>query len=577
MTTTPKATRFHIRRPQPPAPRPDTPSAGMFDTQEDGFGDVDFRGPAPGASAATAPAASATVLKVPRATSDEDVEAIAAIAAEGLTGRQLRRARMVADKHRVVARSDYEAIYLLRRAGIDPFSRASLLDMVRAGVGPDPDGSTETPTEDLAATAAPEPDGTAPTSRALAALPGDVVRLPQKMQPIRVPSTEQRAEVNQAAEILRMQEDIARRRRRKLALLAARMFVFVFLPTLLAGWYYYAIATPLYATKSAFVIQQAGPSGGGALGGLFSGTALAKSEDSVNVQDYLQSREAMARLEKDVGFRSHFQDEKIDLLQRLPPGASLEKAYRVYKKFVKISYDPTEGIIRMEVVAADPVVASAWSEQLISYAEEQVDHLTQRMREDQMEDALASHEEAKTALKTAQRTLIELQENFKVLSSEAEVGMLTAQISQMEGQVTQERLSLAQMESNENPNQARMDPVKRRIATLETQIAALRAKMTEGSVGSESLAQVQGELLMAQADVQTRQLILAQTLQSMEVARTEANRQVRYLSVSVNPTITDEPAYPRAFENTLVTMLILLGIYLMVSMTAAILREQVTA
>ncbi len=566
MTTTPKATRFHIRRPQPPAPRPEPAASQLFDNQEDGFGDTDFRSPPP--QAETAGTAAATAMKIPRDAPGEDVEAIAAIAAEGLTGRQLRRARMVAEKHKVVARSDYEAIYLLRRAGIDPFSRASLLDMVSMGA---------TPAPEPAPAVAPQEAPMLQTGRSLTALPGDVVRLPQKVQPIRAPSTEQRAEVNQAAEILRMQQDIARRRRRKLALLAARMFVFVFLPTFLAGWYYYQIATPLYATKSAFVIQQAGPSGGGGLGGLFSGTAMAKSEDSVNVQDYLQSREAMLRLEKDVGFRSHFQNEEIDALQRLPADASLEKAYRIYKKFVKISYDPTEGIIRMEVVAADPQTASAWSEQLINYAEEQVDHLTQRMREDQMEDALASHEEATTSLQTAQRKLIDLQEKFKILSSEAEVGLLTAQISGLENQLTQERLSLAQMEANENPNEARMDPVKRRIATLETQIAALRAKMTEGSVGTESLAQVQGEFLMAQADVQTRQLILAQTLQSMEVARTEANRQVRYLSVSVNPTPTDEPAYPRAFENTLVAMLILLGIYLMVSMTAAILREQVSA
>jgi capsular polysaccharide transport system permease protein len=173
--------------------------------------------------------------------------------------------------------------------------------------------------------------------------------------------------------------------------------------------------------------------------------------------------------------------------------------------------------------------------------------------------------------------LIDLQEKFQVVSSEAEVGLLTAQIATLESQLTQERLSIAQMEANENPNQARMEPIKRRIATLESQVLILRGKMTEGSAGGESLARIQGELLVAQADVQTRQLMLAQSLQSMETSRTEANRQVRYLSVSVSPTATDEPAYPRAFENTLVAMLILLGIYLMVSMTAAILREQVSA
>ena len=71
--------------------------------------------------------------------------------------------------------------------------------------------------------------------------------------------------------------------------------------------------------------------------------------------------------------------------------------------------------------------------------------------------------------------------------------------------------------------------------------------------------------------------MLAQSLQAMETARVEANRQTRYLSVAVAPVAPDEAAYPRAFENTLVVMLIFAGIYLMVSMTVAILREQVSA
>ena len=101
--------------------------------------------------------------------------------------------------------------------------------------------------------------------------------------------------------------------------------------------------------------------------------------------------------------------------------------------------------------------------------------------------------------------------------------------------------------------------------------------MTMGGTAESSLAEIQSELQIAQAELSTRQLLLAQALQSMETSRIEANRQVRYLSLAVKPTPTDAPAYPRAFENTMVTLLIMLGIYLMVSMTAAILREQVSA
>lgn len=587
MTTNPKAARYNTRRVERPVPSDAGDSGLPFDTQEDGFGNLDFRRPEdrpPATAASTAEAGAAdpapeavpeadvpeaAIPPVRKAETPEEIAAVnAAIAAEGLTSRELRRALLVAQRNRLNVSSELDAVRLLREAGVDPFSRASILRIVapEPATGPAPLAGPDP----LAAPAA--------TGRELARLPGDTVQLPNKVKPAQLPSTEQRAEVNQAAEILRMQQDISRRRRRRLALLGARLFAFVLLPTFLAGWYFYVIATPMYSVRSEFVIQQAGPaSSGGSLGGLFSGTAFATSQDSIAVQGYLQSREAMGRLDADLGFRAHFQGENIDPLQRLDKDASLEAAYKVYKRFLKISFDTTEGVIRMDVIAADPELAAAWSRQLITYAEGQVDHLTQRLRADQMRDAQAGYDSAQKALLESQHKLIELQEKFKIISSDAEVGLIVSQIATLETQITQERLSLAQMESNPEPNQARMEPIKRRITTLEAEVAELRAKLTEDDPDSTSLADVQGQLMVAQSDLQTRQMMLAQALQSMETARVEANRQVRYLSQSVSPIPPDEPTYPRAFENTLVTMLILLGIYLMVSMTAAILREQVSS
>ena len=521
------------------------------DVVDDGFGSAPF------------PTASEQVVAMMDASSPQATGSAAAdldqIRKEGLTGRQLRMARRMAQKYGLPATSDFDAVRLLRAAGIDPFQKTTIMEMITAEEGAGGGGAE-------------------PPSRALTVSPGgDGVQLPQTIKPIKVPSTEVRAEQSHLADIQRIQKDLAKRRRRRSALLMARLFFFVFLPTLLAGWYYYVVATPLYATKAEFVIQQADPAGAQGMGGLLSGTQFATSQDSIAVQGYLQSRDAMMRLDADKGFIQHFAQESIDPIQRLTPDATREAAYKLYKRNVKIAYDPTEGIIKMEVIAADPEVSAEFSQALIGYAEEQVDHLTQRLREDQMQGAREAYELAEAAMLTAQRKVVDLQEQFKILSSEVEVSLITAQIGQLETQLSQDRLSLAQMESNTRPNAARMEPVKRRIATLESEIATLRSRLTEGPEGGKSLAQVQSELLVAQADVQTRQLLLAQSLQSMETARTDANRQVRYLSLSVSPIPPDEATYPRAFENTMVALLIFAGIYLMVSMTAAILREQVSA
>ena len=531
--------------------------AFMPDPDDDGFGGQSF------ATARRAPAAANDIAAPMNGANAQNAapQDMDTIRREGLTGRQLRMARRMALKHGLPATSDFDAVRLLRQSGIDPFQRSSVLELVASNrVDQDDDD-----------------DGGAPPSRALTLSTGDGVRLPQIIKPIQVPSTEMRAEESHIAEVGRIQRDMMARRRRKQALLLARMAMFVFLPTFLAGWYYFLVATPLYSAHTEFLIQQSEPAAQAGLGSLLRGSPIATSQDSVAVQGYLQSPEAMERLDLDQGFRKHFSNPAIDPIQRLDPDASNSKVYKMFKSNVKISYDPTEGVIKMDVSATDPQTSVKFSKALIHYAEGQVDHLTTRLRADQMAGAQESFDDAQKKMLDAQRALVGLQEKFKTISSEAEVGLITSQIAALNSQLTQDRLSLAQMQSNASPNKARMDPVIRRIATVEQQISDLRATMTESNETGQSLAEVQSELLVAQADVGTRQLMLAQSLAAVESARIEANRQTRYLSLSVNPVAPDDPTYPRAFEDTLVVMLIFAGIYLMISMTIAILREQVTA
>ncbi len=540
MTIKVKASRFRIRRADPAKAPPPADMGDSLLPMDDGFGPEPF----PTARAAT---------PAPAVVDPATETALDAIRREGLTGRQLRLARRVAMKNGLPATSDFDAVRLLRAAGIDPFQRNSMLELV-----------------------ASEGQAGVSGSRELQKVPGDGNRLPQTSKPLSVPTTGQRAEQSLAADVMKIQRDMAKRRQRKLAAMAVRLFFFVLLPTVLAGIYYYVIATPMFSTRSEFVIQQAEPKGTG-MGGLFSGTQFATSQDSIAVQGYLQSREAMQRLDADIGFRTHFNQPQIDALQRLAPDASAEAAYKLYRRNVKIAYDPTEGLIRMDVIAADPETATAYSRALIGYAEDQVDHLTQRLREDQMQGARESYTEAEANMLAAERKVVELQEKYKILSSEVEASLITQQVAALETQLTQDRLSLAEMGNNAEPNQARMEPLKRRMEALQIEIRALRSQLTEDSEDGLSLAQVQSELLVAKANVETRQMLLAQSLQSLETSRIEANRQVRYLSLSVSPVAPDEATFPRAFENTMVAMMIFAGIYLMISMTAAILREQVSA
>ncbi|MEY8841607.1 capsule biosynthesis protein, partial [Cribrihabitans sp. XS_ASV171] len=370
--------------------------------------------------------------------------------------------------------------------------------------------------------------------------------------------------------------DIARRRRRKMLLLLTRLAFFVFLPTLIVGWYYYRVATPMYASKSEFVILQADGSLGG-MGNFFAGTQFATSQDSISVQSFLESKEAMLLLDRDLGFKEHFQQPWIDPIQRLAPDATNEDAYKTYSRIVTIGYDPTEGVIRMEVAAADPNVATEFSEKLLSYAEARVNNLSEKKREDQMREARASFESAQAERRKAQEALVNLQQQGSILDPEGVIAGLRARINQVEVQLQEKELQLAALLDNARPNAAKVDGARGDVERLRDLLASLNAEMLDASNGENSLAQLSVRIQMAQADLASRDMMLQSSLQQMETTRMEANRQVRYLTVSVNPVPSQEADYPRAFENTILAFIVFAGIYLMISLTASILREQVSS
>jgi capsular polysaccharide transport system permease protein len=588
MITKPKARKFRIRRsptegmaanaPEPsaqPAPQPAPPAApiplisprpdaAVQEMPHDALSEQQNQPRAVPRQAPSAPVYMGPDLTdlVTQPPYDETGPEIDEIRREGLTGRQLRMARRVAQKHGLAPTSDFDAVRLLRAEGIDPFQRATMLDLIM----PRDDDSDED--EDR------RQRSVAQSGAAIGR-----VQLPQTMPANNpnLPATEVSPSQRRANDIIGIQRDIARRRRRKLALLLTRLTAFVFLPTLLAGWYYFFHATPMYATKSEFLILQAdAQGGGGGIGGLLSGTQFATNQDSIAVQSYMQSRDAMIRLNEDMGFKAHFKQDWIDPIQRLDPDATDEAAYKVYKKNVKIGYDPTEGVIRMEVIAADPQVSAAFSSHLIDYAEERVDELSRRKREDQMRDARASLEQAKADRREAQERLVALQEG-SILDPEGEIANIRSLINAVELQLQEKELALNSQLNNARPNAARVDALRSEVQLLRDDLDKQNRRLTEATEGQNSLAAVTAQIQMAQADLATADLFLQSALQNEKQTELEANRQVRYLTTSVRPVAPDEATYPRAFENTILAFLIFSGIYLMISLTASILREQVSS
>ncbi|MXU64655.1 capsule biosynthesis protein [Oceanomicrobium pacificus] len=460
----------------------------------------------------------------------------------GLKPRDFRRALRIARQNGLDPENGREAYRMLLDRGIDVSAkRRNLLEH----------------TPDVVQ------DGTAETGQ---------VMLPQDKVDALLQTDAQRE-----AEIARIQRDLVKRRRSRLRRMLLRLTLFVFLPTAVVGYYYFNIATDIYETKTEFVIHQSGsPNQVAGFSSLLSGTGFANSKDSMQVQGYLTSREAMLRLDGEHAFIDHYKQESIDPIQRLPADASMEDAFKTYEDAVTVGFDPSEGIVKMSVKAASPEKSQEFAEALITYAEEKVDQSSQRVRDDQMKGALESVDRAEQNMRDAQARVLSLQEELGVVSSEAELTARMSVINSLELELEQEYLTLAEIQANARPNAARVAFSEGEIARLENRINTLRGQLTETGEGSQSLARVTAELRIAEAELATRQLLLQEAVAQLETSRVEANRQVLYLSMGVAPIAPDVASHPKRLENTLLAFLIFFAIYILVSLTVSVLREQVS-
>ena len=232
--------------------------------------------------------------------------------------------------------------------------------------------------------------------------------------------------------------------------------------------------------------------------------------------------------------------------------------------------------MRMEVSAPDPAMAKVFSEKLIEYAEERVDQLSVEKRIDALEIAQISLDDAKQQRREAQIRMVRLQEQSGV-NLEGTIAGIQSLVNNVELQLQEKQLALAIQQANPRPNASKVAALESEISVLTQELAKQSARLTNATGGQSSLAASSAEIQMAQADVATADLVLQTALETMRQSQIEASKQVRYLTVSVSPVASEDPSYPRSFENTVLAFLVFSGIYLMISLTASVLREQVSS
>ncbi|MEM0989580.1 MAG: hypothetical protein AAGK00_11905 [Pseudomonadota bacterium] len=377
-----------------------------------------------------------------------------------------------------------------------------------------------------------------------------------------------------------IRRDLVRRRRRKGVGMLVKLWLFVMLPTMIVTWFMYFESSELYKSESKFVVRSAetGGGGGGAGGGLL-GAILGgggSPYDPNAVQTYMMSRDVLKLLDNEHGWIAHFQQPDLDYFNGLPADATFEDAFNHYQKMLEISFDPSEGLIEMSLVAADPDAAERFSKALIGYAEEMVNRLSERIQLDAVKDADRNLVDAEQRLREAQEAVAELQEALAIFTVEGEVSAEMSIISGMEVELEALRGRLTNLRRVTDDADPRVQRISAQVATLERQIAERRANMTgSGDSGTRaSLAEINLQLTKARFEVEAATAIFSAAVERREVAYATARRQGRYLEMVAYPSTPDEANHPKKLETVALAFFVLLGFYIVGSLTISLIREQ---
>jgi len=253
------------------------------------------------------------------------------------------------------------------------------------------------------------------------------------------------------------------------------------LPTLVAGVYFFAIASDLYLSEAKFIVRSPKQVQTSSIGALLQSTGLGRAvDDTAVVEDFIMSRDAVHKLERENDLRAIFDRPEGDFVTRFPGilmRSDFEALFRRYDHFVSVETDNTSGVTALRVKAYRPEDAQTIARALMGYSEQLVNELNERARRDALGTARREVDRAEQQISQIQKELTTYRVQQKMLDPKTASNGVLELIGQMNAAQATARTQLGELLKN-SPNSPQIPLVKTRIASLDTLIAEERAKLS---------------------------------------------------------------------------------------------------
>ena len=348
----------------------------------------------------------------------------------------------------------------------------------------------------------------------------------------------------------------------------------VIVPTIISALYFGIFASDVYISESRFVVKSTKQAATDGVGLLLQSAGFNNANEEVYAtNDYIISRSALQQLNRDGAVTAAYTAPGISIFDRFNPvgwDGSFEKLFQYYTRRVTITSDARSAISTLIVRAYSSEDALKLNGRLLEQAEEMVNRLNTRGREDLIKYADKEVEAAKQQARTASLALAAYRNKQGVVDPQQQAAIQLQMVSKLQDELITVKSQLIQLRAF-TPENPQIPVLEKRARILSEEIYQQTGLVAGDANKSLAAAAVEYQRLQLENGFAERQL--AGAMASLQEARNEARRKQIYVERIVNPNRPDSALEPRRMRGIFATFVVGLIAWGILSLLLAGVRE----
>lgn len=315
-------------------------------------------------------------------------------------------------------------------------------------------------------------------------------------------------------------------------------------PSTIFTTYLYDVALDQYHSDAAFSIRSDESIGVPSLQSAFTQTVSSSKVEAEIIRDFIRSQALIERIEARTDLRAIFEVPGRDIVFTMQPGSSIEDRTWYWNRMVSVSVAPISGLVHLRVKAFTPEQAQSLAGLILSESGNIVDTLSESAEESYISASKKRRIETEAQLRDARAEVQKFRSENNIIDPESDFSIRNGVVAALQNELAQLLIERSVVDGFSKNGSSRVDAIDSKIEAIRSQIEIEREDVLRREGGDRTLSGTLNEFESLLVELEIAEQSYKAALMQEEEARGAAQRQKRFVTVHIPPTLSEESQYP---------------------------------